>query len=359
MKPRPFFLMLFAFFLGAGFVVGQGASEFKGHGSLVFNVAFSPDGTTLATASFDGTVKLWDFATGKEKGILKGHTGPVYAVIFSKEGAIATAGNDLFIKLWDKDGKFVKEMKGHTGIIDTLAFSPDGKTIASGSADKAVKLWSAVDAKEVKSLGSHKDTVYSVAFSPKGDKLASAGNDGFIKIWDVAGQKEEKQFEIPVYKPVFVEPKKADPKDEKKEEKKKEEKKDEKKKEAKKEEPREIRDGVTGVAFSSDGGFVYTVGFDKLLRVWNVADGKETAKFGPAPDDLFGIAVSRDGKLVATAGYGGSLKVYEMPAGKEIFAHKLKNLVTYCVQFTPDGKALVTGHEKDGSAKVTPIVAGK
>jgi len=65
----------------------SGAREFKGHGGLVFAVAFSPDGKTLATGSFDNTVKLWDFASGKELRTLKGHASPVYGVAFSRMAA--------------------------------------------------------------------------------------------------------------------------------------------------------------------------------------------------------------------------------------------------------------------------------
>src|SRR5438874_3314569 len=91
--------------------LAQAPTEFKGHQGLIFGVAFSRDGKTLATASFDNTIKLWDFATGKEKTTLKGHTAPVYAVVYSPDGTlIATAGQDKSIRIWDaKDGKFLRE----------------------------------------------------------------------------------------------------------------------------------------------------------------------------------------------------------------------------------------------------------
>src|SRR5206468_1649666 len=105
--------------VATGQTLAQPPAEFKGHQGLIFGVAFSPDGQTLATASFDNTVKLWDFATGKEKMTLKGHTKPVYAVVYSHDGTlIATAGDDNSIRIWDaKDGKFLRECKGHAGIV--------------------------------------------------------------------------------------------------------------------------------------------------------------------------------------------------------------------------------------------------
>jgi WD40 repeat protein len=205
----------------------------------------------------------------------------------------------------------------------------------------------------VKPLTGHKESVYSVAFSPNGDMLASGSNDTTIKIWDVKGQKELKMFGTPPKEPAKPAPKK-----------KKEEKKDEKKEEVKKEEPKkeilqvkDLPEGVTGVAFTPDNNEVLSVGFDKRLHYWGIAEGKELKKLPPTPDDLFGLAISRDGKYVATSGYGGSLRVYEIATGQEVFNHHLRKLVTYCVQFTPDGKALVTGHEKDFAARVTPLTA--
>src|SRR4029077_9695615 len=187
-----------------------------------------------------------------------------------------------------------------------------------------------------------------------GELLASGSNDTTIKVWDVKGQKELKMFGTPPKEPEKPAPKKKEEK--KKDEKKKEEP---KKEEPKKEilEPKDLPEGVTGVAFTPDNKEVLSVGFDKKLHYWSIADGKEIKKLPPTPDDLFGLALSRDGKYVATAGYGGSLRVYEIDTGKEVFRHHLKKIVTYCVQFTPDGTALVTGHEKDNAARVTPLAA--
>src|SRR5438270_7856771 len=108
--------------------------ELTGHADLVYGVAFSPDGKLLATASFDNTVKLWDFAARKELRTLTGHGKPVYSVAFSPDGAtLASASQDQTIRLWHvADGKPVRTITGHGGIVDSVAFSPDGKLLASG-----------------------------------------------------------------------------------------------------------------------------------------------------------------------------------------------------------------------------------
>jgi WD40 repeat protein len=325
--------------------------EFKGHTGLVYSVAFSPDGKVLATGSFDNTVKLWDFASRKELQTLKGHTAAVYSVAWSADGTMLASGSqDKTIRLWDpKTGKTYRELKGHGDIVDAVAFSPDGKLLASCSSDKSVRLWNTSDGKEVKNLGAHKESAYGLAFSPNGLLLASCGNDGWIKLWDVKSQKEVRQIG-----PQAVVVAKAAPEPSKD----KKDAKDAKKKDAKQPPMKETRDAITSVLFSPDNSKLLSIGFDRYLHIWNVADGAALKKLGPTPDDLFGLALSRDGKLVATAGYGGSLRVRDLASAKATFSHDLKHTVTYCVAFTPDGQALVTGHEKDYAARVTPLLAG-
>ena len=347
--------------LCATFVWAQTPSEFKGHDGLIQSVAVSNDGSTMATASVDGTVKIWDFAKGKEKFVLKGHIGTVNSVAFNKDASIlASAGADKMIRLWNpKDGKMAKELKGHTDGVIAVVFSPDGSLLASAGSDKTVRLWDVKEAKELKNLGAHEKSVYSVAFNAAGTELASTGDDGIIKIWDVKGLKEIKAMKVDLPKPVVKEIKKEEPKD-----KDVKDKKVGKKDMAKKEEPKEIRDAFSVVVFTPDGKQVLTVGQDKFLRYWNIADGKETKKIGPTKDWIFGMAVSKDGSKVLTAGYGGSLRVYEIASGNKIFDDEVQKIdrkqqITYSAVFSPDGKAILTGQHDlksgKGVAKVIPI----
>jgi WD40 repeat protein len=325
--------------LAAGGLPAQPPGELKGHTALVYSVAFSPDGKLLATGSFDNSIKLWDFAAGKEARTLTGHTAPVYCVAFSPDGStLASSGLDKTIKLWNvADGKFLRDLTGHTDIVDSVAWSPDGKLLASGAgnADKSVRLWDPAAGKETKNLGTHGNAVYGVAFSPDGKLLASAGADGAVKIWDVAGGKEVKSIKegemlvpsallLPAANAAAQALKSPLP-----------------------------PQPVTGVVFTPDNASVVSIGFDRLLHVWNVGTGAETLKLGPTPDDLYGIALSRDGKLLATSGYGGHLTIWDLAQGKAIQTKKVK-FGAYCVAFTPDGKALVTGH--DGAmCLITPL----
>ena len=113
------------------------ARTLEGHTGSVLAVAFAPDGKVLASCSRDGTVKLWDAATGKAQRTLTEHDGDVYAVAFSPKGdLLASGGRDKDIRLWDaQTGKVIRTLAGHTDIVRSVAFSLDQKTLASGSMD--------------------------------------------------------------------------------------------------------------------------------------------------------------------------------------------------------------------------------
>ena len=343
----------------------------KAHAALVHCVAVSPDGKTLATAGFDNAVKLWDIAadgTIKEKKVLTGHTGPVYAVAFhpTDPKVLVSASQDKTARIWDiAEGKMKLELKGHTDIVDTIAFSPDGKSLATAGADKAVKLWNPADGKELKSLGVHDGSVYAVAFSPDSKLLASAGagKDNLVKVWDVKEQKELTQLkghEQPVTAVVFADndvivtasmdrtirmwtmkdAAKLDasvPKDTK--EPKKDVKEPPKDKKDAKEVPKDKKDVK-----------------EPPKEVAPFKDPKELKKLGPTTDDPYALAWSPATKTAAVCGYSGQITVWGLNADKPTFTKAIKS-PGYCIAFTADGKSVFTGHD-NGTVAVTPI-AGK
>ena len=180
----------------------------QGHTQSVVAVAFSPDNKTLASASYDGTLKLWDMTTGKERATLGEYRGCLGCVAFSPDGktlasgAIGSPGDlpDLKqVKLWDvATGKVRTTLEGDAYFVHSVAFSPDGKTLASVNGD--VTLWDLATGKVRSTLEGHTkedqetsepaSPVESVAFSPDGKTLAAAGShDMTVKVWDVATAK--------------------------------------------------------------------------------------------------------------------------------------------------------------------------
>ena len=162
----------------------------------VHSVAFSPDGTTLASGSYyssEANIKLWDMTSHTLIATLEGHQGGptgVHSVAFSPDGTILASGSgDQTIKLWNVASRtYLATLDGHTSHVFSVAFSRDG-TLASGSRDGKVKLWDVATRTNTATLEGNTGRVLDVAFSPDGTTLASSTDDSMV-LWDVATKKK-------------------------------------------------------------------------------------------------------------------------------------------------------------------------
>lgn len=177
-----------------------------GHAGAIWSVAFHPKRPILASASADQTVRIWNLSTLEPEPLLhwKAHDGYVWKVVFHPlKGKLASAGADNLIHIWDLDvaeesnrrkqvqsglrtPKPLHTLAAHKNAVTSLDFSPDGRTLASGSVDQKVLLWSVDPFRKdpVTEFTGHEGTVRSVAFWPDGHALVSAGADGAIMMWN-------------------------------------------------------------------------------------------------------------------------------------------------------------------------------
>ena len=282
------------------------------HADIVTSVSFSPDGKTIATGSADRTIRIWQVDNDKSAipyGIaplhatLSSHTDSVTSVSFSPDGkTLASASHDNTIKIWNlTDKKLLQTLTGHKDWVLGVSFSPDGKTIASASADKTVKLWNRQGKTQKfqinpKTLTKHSNIVYSVKFSPNSQELVSASADTTAKIWNRKGE------EIRTLKG--------------------------------------HNDEVLSASFSRDGEKIVTGSADDTVKVWN-RSGTLLSTFRGNKDDVRAVSFSRYG-TIASASKDKMVKIWQpdrTPLNQILSGH---GDWVYKVSFSADGKTIAS-----------------
>jgi guanine nucleotide-binding protein subunit beta-2-like 1 protein len=169
---------------------GKPLRSLRGHSHFVQDVVLSNDGHFGLSASWDGTMRLWDLATGNATRRFVSHTKDVLSVAFSVENRqIVSASRDRTVKLWNTLGecKFTFDEGGHTEWASCVKFSPNAATpiVVSGGWDRIVKVWSLSTYKLKTNLVGHTGYVNTVTVSPDGSLCASGGKDGTAMLWDL------------------------------------------------------------------------------------------------------------------------------------------------------------------------------
>ncbi|MEU9613687.1 AAA family ATPase [Streptomyces sp. NPDC048209] len=161
---------------------------FRGHEQDVNAVTWSPDGSRLATASDDGTVRIWDAReAGNPVVLTRRHGDGVYAVAWSPDGKrLAGGSRDRSVTIWDAETwAEMGVLIGHDDSVGALAWSPDGDRLATASSDRTVRIWDAETHAELTVLTGHEQPVWDLAWSPGRGQLASASDDGTVRVWSL------------------------------------------------------------------------------------------------------------------------------------------------------------------------------
>ncbi len=165
---------------------------YRGHSDTLYAAALSPDGSLVATASYDHDILLWDVDSGKQIHRLEGHNGAVFDVAFDPQGeVIASASADETVKVWSvATGKRLDTLSQPTAEQYTVAISPDGRTIVAGGADQRIRQWTLKSRQQLKinplkiSRFAHESGVLSLAYSPDGKTIVSTGRDELVRVWN-------------------------------------------------------------------------------------------------------------------------------------------------------------------------------
>ncbi|MEO6391422.1 MAG: caspase family protein [Pyrinomonadaceae bacterium] len=271
-------------------------------------IAFRNDGRTLAWISDNTAIKLWDIVSGNELRILSGHTKSVRTFVFSKDGTtLASGSEDDTIKLWEVEtGRELQTFSGHPA-VQSIAISPDGKTFVTGgseSYDSPIKLWDSKTGAPLRTFYGHSLLITSVAISPDGKILASgsgSSDDSTIKLWDITSGKELRTLSG-------------------------------------------HHKAVTALTFSPDGARLASAGLEKEIKLWDVATGQEAQILSGHSYAGWSVAFSPDGKTLASGGQDETVMLWKVGSGGEGQSLSRNASSITSLAFSPDGHSLAGGY---------------
>jgi WD40 repeat protein len=332
-------------------------------------VALSPDGKLAASGSYDGVLELWSLdhlgdaqPTVDQLRSQDAHPGGTDALAFTHDGRlILSGGADKKVKVWEVgSGKLVRELSGHADAIVSIAVLPDGHRFATASFDRSIRLWDLATGSQVKAFAGHAKRAFTVAPSPDRPLVASTSEDGTIRLWDVSTSSRDTPVVLKVpptssgqpecysaawspdgstlatssgdgtillWDTTTWQPKTT---------------------------LRGHEAGVWPVTFVGRGLRLLSAGFDRSVRIWNLADAS-SKKLGEH-DCVIGLAVSPDGRYALSSGYEHCLRAWDLDHREEIDLASGHSDAVLAV--SAEGRSIVTG-SADRTARVWDAGSGR
>jgi NACHT domain- and WD repeat-containing protein len=282
-----------------------------GHTSYVNGCDVSPDGTRIASASSDESIKIWNLTNGKEELALRRNRISIESCNFSPDGKrIVSGARDGEITMWDAaSGAVLWSRRAHGRPIPTCKFDPGGGRVVSSSWDGRVKVWNAENGAELLTLEGHAVDACSCQFSPDGDRIISAGGDGFLKLWDAGtgatlGSVRAHEQEIMCCR------------------------------------------------FSSDGRWIFTSSQDTYVKRWDATTLALLTTYEGHGEGVWSVAVSS--QRLASGAKDGCIKLWDLETGAELASMREHANEVWDLAFLPDGDRFASA-SWDGTVKVWDV----
>jgi len=322
-----------------------------GHGGNVNCATFSPDGLYIASASDDGTIRIWSAGSGQSAvQPMPAHEQAVWSVVVSHDGAsIISGSSDNSVRVWNAHTgeATLPPLTGHTGTVLSVSISPDGDLIASGSEDLTIRFWDAqLGAAAGEPMRGHTKSVWAVTFSHDRRWLASASDDCTARLWDVATRQAlavgplrcQKGANTVAFSPDdgivaagddsgLVHLWRTDTGEQARE-------------------PLHTNDRrVWSVAFSPDGTQLVSGGGDNAARIWDLNAGQCLHVLQGHTNEVQSVAWSLDGRQIGTGSWDDTIRLWDALTGAPLATLRGHTNAVLSVAFTPDAQFIISGSD--------------
>jgi len=269
---------------------------------------FTADDSRIATASDDGSVRIWDLKEIARSNVpLRGHEGPIRSAVFSADGRyVVTASEDKTARVWDAATHNTILVLNHKSQVLGAALSRTGELLVTAAADRTLRLWNAKTGSQIRMIEpvstSNRMPLNSVALRADGRRVVGVFDGGYATIWDP--ESGEKIVDLIGH-----------------------------------------ADSVRSATFSPDGALVLTASFDKTARLWNSNTGELLATFSGSPGALRSASFSPDGAHIVTASSDATAQVWETKTQRPTMLIVGHRSGVRSAVFSPDGRRIVTASD--------------